>query len=102
MGNALGNFKEYWDVFRNYENAQGGFIWDWMDQSIATKIKNTTKYYVKNADGTESEIKGTLENGREGKALRGKTFVPSVNANSDELTLSAWVKLDGMTGSYHF
>lgn len=99
MGNALGNFKEYWDVFRNYENAQGGFIWDWMDQSIATKIKNTTKYYVKNADGTESEIKGTLENGREGKALRGKTFVPSVNANSDELTLSAWVKLDGMTGS---
>lgn len=101
MGNALGNFKEYWDVFRNYENAQGGFIWDWVDQSISTKIKNTTKYYVKNSDGTESEIKGTLENGRKGngKALRGKTFVPNVNANSNELTLSAWVKLDGMTGS---
>lgn len=25
MGNALGNLKEYWDVFRSYENAQGGF-----------------------------------------------------------------------------
>lgn len=33
MGNALGNFKEYWDIFRNYPNAQGGFIWDWIDQS---------------------------------------------------------------------
>lgn len=37
MGNGLGNFKEYWDVFRTYENAQGGFIWDWMDQSIYGK-----------------------------------------------------------------
>lgn len=31
MGNGLGNFKEYWDVFRKYPNAQGGFIWDWID-----------------------------------------------------------------------
>ncbi|GAA0084811.1 hypothetical protein UT300007_12500 [Clostridium sp. CTA-7] len=101
MGNALGNFKEYWDVFRNYENAQGGFIWDWIDQSISTKIENVTKYYLKNSNGSESEVKGTLEEGREegGKALKGRAFVPSVNANSNELTLSAWVKLDGMTGS---
>src|SRR5699024_2298613 len=33
MGNGVGNFKEYWDIFRTYENAQGGFIWDWIDQS---------------------------------------------------------------------
>lgn len=99
MGNGLGNFKEYWDAFRTYENAQGGFIWDWMDQSISTKIKNVTKYYVKNTDGTESEIKGSLEDGINGKALKGKVFVPSVNANSNELTLSAMVKLDGLTGS---
>lgn len=33
MGNALGNLKEYWDVFRSYENAQGGFVWD-LDRSI--------------------------------------------------------------------
>jgi beta-galactosidase len=34
MGNALGNFKEYWDVIENYPFLQGGFIWEWVDQAI--------------------------------------------------------------------
>ncbi len=33
MGNSMGGFKEYWDIFRKYPNLQGGFIWDWVDQS---------------------------------------------------------------------
>lgn len=33
MGNSQGGFKEYWDLFRTYPNLQGGFIWDWVDQS---------------------------------------------------------------------
>ena len=39
MGNGLGNFKEYWDAIRNYPYLQGGFIWEWVDQSIDT-VKN--------------------------------------------------------------
>lgn len=39
MGNSLGNFKEYWDAIENYPNLQGGFIWEWIDQSIDT-VKN--------------------------------------------------------------
>ena len=34
MGNAMGNFKEYWDVFYKYESLSGGCIWDWVDQAI--------------------------------------------------------------------
>ena len=34
MGNSQGGFKEYWDLIRKYPNAQGGFIWDFVDQSI--------------------------------------------------------------------
>lgn len=34
MENSLGNFQEYWDVFEKYDNAAGGFIWDFVDQSI--------------------------------------------------------------------
>lgn len=41
MGNSIGNFKEYWDVFESYPGLQGGYIWDWMDQGI----------YKKNASG---------------------------------------------------
>ncbi|WP_035701256.1 glycoside hydrolase family 2 TIM barrel-domain containing protein, partial [Glycomyces tenuis] len=34
MGNSNGNFKEYWDVIREYPVLQGGFIWDFADQSL--------------------------------------------------------------------
>lgn len=34
MGNSLGNFQDYWDLFEAYPNLQGGFIWDWVDQGL--------------------------------------------------------------------
>ncbi len=38
MGNSLGNFQDYWDVFERYPNLQGGCIWDWMDQGILREV----------------------------------------------------------------
>lgn len=38
MGNSNGNMKEFWDVFYEYEQAQGGFIWDWADQGIRLPV----------------------------------------------------------------
>ena len=34
MGNAMGNFKEYWDLFYQHDCLTGGCIWDWVDQAI--------------------------------------------------------------------
>ena len=34
MGNSLGNFQEYWDMFYKYDSLTGGCIWDWIDQAI--------------------------------------------------------------------
>ena len=34
MGNSEGGFKEYWDLYRKYPKLQGGFIWDFVDQSL--------------------------------------------------------------------
>ncbi len=34
MGNALGNFREYWDVFRAHPSLSGGCVWDWYDQTV--------------------------------------------------------------------
>lgn len=42
MGNSNGNMKEFWDVFHAYEQAQGGFIWDWMDQGIRLPIPGSS------------------------------------------------------------
>ncbi len=34
MGNSGGGFREYWDLIRKYPVLQGGFIWDFVDQSV--------------------------------------------------------------------
>ena len=34
MGNAIGNFREYWEVFYRHESLCGGCIWDWIDQAV--------------------------------------------------------------------
>ncbi len=40
MENSLGNFKEYMDDFEKYDNMCGGFIWDFVDQTIHRVNKN--------------------------------------------------------------
>ena len=35
--NSNGNFKEFWDYVNKYPRFQGGFIWDYIDQSIWKK-----------------------------------------------------------------
>ncbi|ARJ41820.1 beta-D-galactosidase [Pantoea alhagi] len=34
MGNSFGGFHKYWQAFRQYPRLQGGFVWDWVDQSL--------------------------------------------------------------------
>ncbi|NIG77785.1 beta-galactosidase [Klebsiella sp. Ap-873] len=34
MGNSLGGFSKYWEAFRQHPRLQGGFVWDWVDQSL--------------------------------------------------------------------
>lgn len=39
MGNSSGNLADYWRLFRKERLLQGGFIWDWKDQSL-THVKH--------------------------------------------------------------
>ncbi len=45
MGNSLGGFREYWDLVRQYPTYQGGFIWDFVDQSLHWKNSDGVKIY---------------------------------------------------------
>ena len=98
MGNALGNFKEYWDIFRNYPNAQGGFIWDWIDQSVSTKVENTTTYTITDSNtGVATKFDGKVTEGRNNtKAIQG-TYAATDSAklatnSTTGITLDVWVK----------
>lgn len=35
MGNSGGNLADYWTLINSYAQLQGGFIWDWVDQTFA-------------------------------------------------------------------
>lgn len=50
QGNSGGNFKDYWDTIYKYEKLQGGFIWDWVDQSMYRYTKDGKRYW---GDGGE-------------------------------------------------
>ena len=50
MGNSSGGLKEYWDIFYSGTNAQGAFVWDWVDQGIRLPVpgeykENTSAQY---------------------------------------------------------
>ena len=40
MGNSGGNLKDDWDMIYKYPQLQGGFIWDFCDQTFRRKDKN--------------------------------------------------------------
>ncbi len=38
MGNSNGGLREYWDYFYQDNNAQGAFVWDWVDQTLRVPV----------------------------------------------------------------
>ncbi|MBN1927558.1 MAG: DUF4981 domain-containing protein [Prolixibacteraceae bacterium] len=50
MGNSCGNLKEYWVPSYSLPRAQGGFVWDWVDQGIFAKDKNGNTYIANSGD----------------------------------------------------
>ncbi|GAH81906.1 unnamed protein product, partial [marine sediment metagenome] len=50
MGNSLGNFQEFWDVFEEYPNAIGGFIWDFIDQGLRKTTEDGKEFWAYGGD----------------------------------------------------
>ncbi len=50
MGNALGNFKEYWDLVRAEPRVIGGFIWEWRDHGLRQVLPDGTTRFAYGGD----------------------------------------------------
>lgn len=50
MGNSSGGLKEYWDIFYSGTNAQGAFVWDWVDQGIRLRVPAEYRANTPNPD----------------------------------------------------
>ncbi len=63
MGNSLGNFQKFMDVFERYPNCVGGFIWDFVDQGILRTEGNTKTWLYGGDFGDESNDRNFCING---------------------------------------
>ena len=50
MGNSLGNFEDYWRVMRQHRKLQGGFVWDWVDQTVLKTDAAGRSYWAQGVD----------------------------------------------------
>lgn len=64
MGNAMGNFREYWEEIYSNPRMGGGFIWDWVDQGIfTTTADGKTKVNYGGDFGDKPNLKAFCLNG---------------------------------------
>ncbi len=56
MGNSTGNLQDYWTVIKKYDQLQGGFIWDWVDQGILKTDADGTEYYAYGGDFGSEDV----------------------------------------------
>ncbi|HVF42531.1 MAG TPA: glycoside hydrolase family 2 TIM barrel-domain containing protein [Pyrinomonadaceae bacterium] len=50
MGNSVGNLQEYWTVIESHRQFHGGFIWDWVDQTIAKRGADGKDFFAYGGD----------------------------------------------------
>lgn len=56
MGNSVGGLKEYWDVFEREPMAQGGAVWDWVDQGFYEVDARGKWYWAYGGDFGPKEV----------------------------------------------
>ncbi|MBZ9638706.1 glycoside hydrolase family 2 TIM barrel-domain containing protein [Streptomyces sp. PSKA30] len=93
MGNSNGNLKKYWDIVRRYDVLQGGWIWDFVDQSLSWPVPTRKILTESGPGGLRGEIltaSGTFDRA---KGVSGATVFPRDERLdlTGSLTLEAWV-----------
>lgn len=61
MENSLGNFQEYMDDFEKYDNMCGGFIWDFVDQTIHRKTDDGRDMWLYGDDFVKDEPRPLID-----------------------------------------
>lgn len=104
MGNSLGHYRRFYDVFESYDRLQGGFVWDWVDQGL--RLPQVTTPDRSRADN-EATVRGnpSIVDGVDGGQALSCTGLDdyvelpmdeSLDVTGDRLTLEVWVKPQGV------
>lgn len=63
MGNSGGTVRDYWELFYDHPQSQGGFVWDWVDQSLEVRRADGSVYYGYPGDYTKDGIQYSFTDG---------------------------------------
>lgn len=63
MGNSGGTIRDYWQLFYDHPQSQGGFVWDWVDQSLEVRRPDGTVYYGYPGDYVRDGIQFSFTDG---------------------------------------
>lgn len=63
MGNSGGTLHDYWKLFATHPQAQGGFVWDWVDQSLEVRRSDGRVYYGYPGDYVRDGIEFSFTDG---------------------------------------
>ncbi|KQW17189.1 glycoside hydrolase family 2 TIM barrel-domain containing protein [Streptomyces sp. Root369] len=93
MGNSNGNFKKYWDIVRRYPVLQGGWIWDFVDQSLSEPVPVRQVLTESGPGALKGEVLPASARFDRDKGVSGATvFARDKSVDlTGSLTLEAWV-----------
>lgn len=75
LGNSVGNLQEYWDVLESHRQFQGGFIWDWVDQTFRKKTTDGRDLWAYGGDYGDRPNDG---NGGDGLVFADRSVQPEL------------------------
>lgn len=93
MGNSTGNFKKYWDLVRRHDVLQGGWIWDFVDQSLNWPTPARTLFTETGPARLRGELMSSSGTFDRDRGVSGATVFardPRLDLTGS-LTLEAWV-----------
>jgi len=50
MGNGPGGVADYWETFHAHDRAQGGLVWEWIDQGLRRETDEGTEWFAYGGD----------------------------------------------------
>ena len=61
MGNAMGNQREYYDLYERYPALAGEFVWDWKDQGLKVSATGAPLTFEALGRKSKSDVKSILD-----------------------------------------
>jgi beta-galactosidase len=101
MGNSTGNLKDYWELIEKYDQLQGGFIWDWVDQGLLITSDSGETYFGYGGDFGPPDTPGDGNFCINGLVLPDRTPQPALAEVKKVYQYIGFETINPLAGRFH-